>query len=257
MSYILQALKKAEEARGATPRAVPMPRAFPPASRRRWPWIAGGLGAGAAIVAVVAALWAFAPVTTDAPARTTVVTALPSPAVVTTHATGVEPSPAAAREPTAPSPPVDAGARLEPSSPAAERSSGTRAEAEREAVPPRERPSARAAARVEPMRPPPPTKRSVAAVAPPAAQPERVIPPQSVAAPAASAAPAGSLKAMIAKLSLQVLSWSPDPKDRFVFISGRKYVEGQAIDDKLLVERITDGGVVLSYQGERATLKSP
>ena len=62
---------------------------------------------------------------------------------------------------------------------------------------------------------------------------------------------------MIAKLSLQVLSWSPDPKDRFVFVSGRKYVEGQAIDDKLLVERITDGGVVLSYQGERATLKSP
>ena len=62
---------------------------------------------------------------------------------------------------------------------------------------------------------------------------------------------------MVSKLSLQVLSWSSDPRDRFVFVNGRKYVEGQAIDDKLVIERITDGGVVLTYQGERTTLRSP
>ena len=92
--------------------------------------------------------------------------------------------------------------------------------------------------------------------APPTAPPERAIPLRA-AATAAAPAPAGEIRALVAKLTLQVLSWSPDPRDRFVFVNGRKYVEGQSIDDKLLVERITDGGVVLSYQGERATLRSP
>src|ERR1700752_224094 len=43
MSYILQALKKAEEERGASPRAVPTPRPLPPMTRARWPWLAGGV----------------------------------------------------------------------------------------------------------------------------------------------------------------------------------------------------------------------
>jgi general secretion pathway protein B len=74
---------------------------------------------------------------------------------------------------------------------------------------------------------------------------------------AAPAAPATDLKAQIARLSLQVLGWAPEPRDRFVFINGRKYLEGQAIDDKLLIERIADDSVILSYQGERVTLKGP
>ncbi len=69
------------------------------------------------------------------------------------------------------------------------------------------------------------------------------------------AAPAGDVKAMAAKISLQVLSWAPEPKDRFVFLNGRRYGEGQKIDDQLLVERILEDGVVLSFQGERVTLK--
>jgi hypothetical protein len=52
-----------------------------------------------------------------------------------------------------------------------------------------------------------------------------------------------------------VLTWSPEPKDRFVFLNGRRYAEGQLVDDKFLVERITEDGVVLSYRGERVTLK--
>jgi len=60
---------------------------------------------------------------------------------------------------------------------------------------------------------------------------------------------------MTAKISLQVLSWAPEPKDRFVFLNGRRYAEGQKIDDQLLVERILEDGVVLSFQGERVTLK--
>jgi general secretion pathway protein B len=75
--------------------------------------------------------------------------------------------------------------------------------------------------------------------------------PPAPAAPAAS----GNAQALASKLSLQVLSWAPDPRDRFVFLNGRRYSEGQAIEDKLIVEKINEDGVVLSYQGERVTLK--
>jgi hypothetical protein len=94
-------------------------------------------------------------------------------------------------------------------------------------------------------------------VAPPVPEPTRATPPPPTAPEPAPAPPAGDIKALTARLSLQVLTWAPDPKDRFVFLSGRKYVEGQTIDDKLLVERITENSVVLSFQGQRVTLTSP
>jgi hypothetical protein len=88
--------------------------------------------------------------------------------------------------------------------------------------------------------------------------PEAAVPSRPAPSPSAShTPPVSELRTLMAKLSLQVLSFSTEPRDRFVFVNGRKYVEGQAIDDKLLIERITDGGVVLSYRGERATLTSP
>jgi general secretion pathway protein B len=102
-----------------------------------------------------------------------------------------------------------------------------------------------------------------------AAQPERVTPPRAStpppaiaaapvpAAPAPAAAPAGDFRSLAAKLSLQVLGWAPEPKDRFVFVNGRKYFEGQAIDDRFLIERIAEDSVVLSHQGERVTIKGP
>jgi len=69
------------------------------------------------------------------------------------------------------------------------------------------------------------------------------------------AASSGTAQALASKLALQVLSWAPEPRERFVFLNGRRYAEGQTVDDKLLVERINEDGVVLSYQGERVTLK--
>jgi general secretion pathway protein B len=88
-----------------------------------------------------------------------------------------------------------------------------------------------------------------------AAPPEvaRAVPPRPSALE--PAAPAGNIKAMTAKISLQVLSWAPEPKDRFVFLNGRRYGEGQKVDDQLLVEHIMEDGVVLSFQGERVTIK--
>jgi hypothetical protein len=41
-----------------------------------------------------------------------------------------------------------------------------------------------------------------------------------------------------------------------IFINGRKYVEGDSIDDRLRVEEIQEDGVVLSEQGRRFTLRA-
>jgi general secretion pathway protein B len=112
----------------------------------------------------------------------------------------------------------------------------------------------------------PPGADDLAPVARPAPRDARVAAPSApdVTSPApsrpavpeaAAGAGGGDLKALTAKISLQVLTWAPEPKDRFVFLNGRRYGEGQLVDDKLLVERITEDGVVLSYRGERVTLK--
>jgi len=81
------------------------------------------------------------------------------------------------------------------------------------------------------------------------------VPRPSAPEPPPPGASSGELKAMAAKLSIQVLGWAPERKDRFVFLNGRKYGEGQMVEDKILVEQITEDSVVLSFQGERLTLK--
>jgi hypothetical protein len=92
-------------------------------------------------------------------------------------------------------------------------------------------------------------------VAPPPADVALAVPPGAPSPEPPPAAPAGDLKALAARLSIQVLSWAPERKDRFVFLGGRKYGEGQIVDDKILIEQITEDGVVLSYKGERLTLR--
>jgi|SRR5688572_19058057 len=316
MSYILEALKKAEEERGASPRAVPTPRALPPIVSARWPWIAGGALA-LAVAGGAVALWTLGPST-----RPVVATA-PTPAAVAPRPATVELTPhvpPASRAESAPR-----GERLARPEPAARAEQAARAEAPARIEPParveppvrvdtparvasaprveppvRAEPSARvesrarvesparaeSPARIEPAPPPParpstttaplraPATRTDAgervAVAPPSSatrgsgqvrpapstEQVRVAPGPVASAPPAAVA-SGEAKALAAKLSLQVLGWAPEPRDRFVFINGRKYGEGQAIEDKLIVERIAEDSVVLTYQGERVTLKNP
>jgi len=55
----------------------------------------------------------------------------------------------------------------------------------------------------------------------------------------------------MSKFKLEVLVWAADPRDRMVFLSGRKFVEGQSLDGKVIVERINEDGIVLGYQGQR------
>jgi general secretion pathway protein B len=58
-----------------------------------------------------------------------------------------------------------------------------------------------------------------------------------------------------AKLRLEVLSYSSIPAERLVFINGRRYKEGDALENGAKVEEIREDGVVLSEHGRRFTLR--
>jgi hypothetical protein len=75
--------------------------------------------------------------------------------------------------------------------------------------------------------------------------------PDAGAGRAAQPAPAQTQ----ARLTLDVLVYSEVPAERLVFISGRKYVEGQTLDGETVVEQITPDGAVLQHQGKRIVLR--
>ena len=52
-------------------------------------------------------------------------------------------------------------------------------------------------------------------------------------------------------VTLQVLVYSETPTQRMVFIDGRRYAEGDAIDGETVLERINADGVVVKYRGQR------
>ena len=57
-------------------------------------------------------------------------------------------------------------------------------------------------------------------------------------------------------LRLEALIYSDVPSQRMVFINGRRYVEGDLVEGRLRVEEIHEGGVDLSEQGRRTTLRA-
>jgi hypothetical protein len=52
-----------------------------------------------------------------------------------------------------------------------------------------------------------------------------------------------------------VLVYSDVPAERMVFINGRKYVEGQAVNEDAVVEQITQEGAILRRQGRQIVLR--
>jgi hypothetical protein len=56
------------------------------------------------------------------------------------------------------------------------------------------------------------------------------------------------------RFTLDVLVYADAPAERLVFINGRKYVEGQALDGETVVEQITPDGVVLLRANRRIVL---
>jgi hypothetical protein len=294
MSYILDALRKAAEQRGSTTSVLFRPAPVQSGGARSWrmPWIVVG-GLLALNVAVLA--WAFRPSSVpDAPPTVIDSSASPGvamapPSVASTPAPAVPsapsaalPSPAAAvaPAPSAAGPAVAPAQRpadlIPPShapvvgptpktvpSPPGQRVTASRAVptepraigSERPSVPPTavpERPSVPPTA--VPERPAIPS-----AVEPPSSPRPRAerragviqtMPPQPTA-PSPSARATGSRGA----LKLEVVSYYDTPAQRLVFISGRKYVEGDTTEGGFRVEQIKEDSVVLSDQGERFTLR--
>jgi general secretion pathway protein B len=64
-----------------------------------------------------------------------------------------------------------------------------------------------------------------------------------------------SLKEALNEMTLSVLVFDENKADRMVFINGRKYVEGDFVEDTYLLESITLEGAVLTFRGERVLLR--
>lgn len=63
-----------------------------------------------------------------------------------------------------------------------------------------------------------------------------------------------SLKEALSSVQVSLLMYADAEEDRIVYINGRRYSKGDYVDDRYLIEDITPKGVVLSYKGERAVL---
>jgi general secretion pathway protein B len=308
MSFILDALKKADEARHPTALSslgkIRVPRLTP--RHARWPWVVGGaalLAVNAGVIAYV--VWPKA-VSVTAPARDSrpataavspVASARPPEASLPARPSGpVAAVPPAEPPPAAPVAPVRARAEnIAPAEPVKpierspvpaeptkriERSPvptppdvrGTLAAPPPTRVtPPPASPSSQAPPRQPPVPPVPPAPSSAASGAPPtvatmppsvpaasprqpSVEPPRAEPTRPAMTTPGPATPAGGADE-ISKLKLTVHVWSDKPAERLVFINGRKYVQGDRIEDKVLLEEITPEGAAVSYQGRRSLLR--
>jgi general secretion pathway protein B len=269
MSYILDALRKAERDRGLprvpTLATVHQPAAAPP-RRRLWPWIAGVVVFANAVVLAWLMSGTRAPELSARPAPEPSRTA---PAPVTSPA---PPAPAPSRTAPAPASPADADNVAAAGPPADERRRPPAEVRPEGATPPLagparpeadiRPPAAPAAAAKAPARPSvaptaetPPPKRAAAAVR---QSPERASPskPPAPVADKAPVAPSAAASEILEKMNLQAVVYSENPRERIVFINNQKFVEGQSIDGTVTVERIMPDGVVLTAQGERVTLRA-
>ena len=56
-------------------------------------------------------------------------------------------------------------------------------------------------------------------------------------------------------MMINIHVYSEASKDRFVFINGKKYLEGDYVDGQYLLEEITAEGAVLNHNGEKLILR--
>ena len=220
MSYILDALKKAERERGLTrvPNLGSVHAELPERGRGRWVVFAAG------VAALGALLWAFYPGGNGMPS--------PVPRAQEAPPEALRPKASGVSVPEAPAGDIPGAGRGEESSPW------------------RETPAAAAVL--------PPVPRRVDPPAP--GLPETQNPPASAATPASAttpvaAAPDVPLRDAVAGMILSVHMYSERPEDRMVFLNGRRYVEGDLVEKRYLLESITPEGAVLRLGGERETVR--
>jgi general secretion pathway protein B len=250
VSYILDALKKAERDRRL--RRVPdlgtvhLPAA---ATRRRaWPWVAGGaaalnlvaLGLLFRVTGGGPAVTAPPPAAPPASAPAASVSAVPASPVVT---------PAGARSP-------ERVPDAEPMGPgrAGEHATAGGAAADASRMAPGGR-------RPRPDEPAPESAVRASAAERASAAADRPLPGAGdVHAGDASRHRAPHAEAMSAAragndLRLEVLVYADDPAERSAWINGRRYIEGQRVHGRFAVELITPDSVVLGGEGARVVLR--
>jgi general secretion pathway protein B len=87
---------------------------------------------------------------------------------------------------------------------------------------------------------------------------KRIPPPpaQGTAIPEVSQPAEISLREAMAKMKITILLYDESRSERMVFINNQKYLEGDYIDGRYLLESITLEGAVLSYKGEQVLLRA-
>ena len=261
MSYILDALKKAE--RDRRPATVPtletvhQPAPAGPA-RPLWPWVA----AVVVLVNAGALIWLMrtGPMrSTEIPASPPVPPVASAPARVPEKAVPARPpdptsrvSPSETRAAVAAAPPSSSQPQIESTPVVPKRAEVTRGPS----VEPAPKPAARAeeAPRPAPEKPASPTP--APRVPPIASVPNRAASAPVTPSPRAPADISPASPEVIQRMKLQVVVYSDVATKRMVYIDNRKYVEGQSIDGKALLESIVPDGAILLYEGKRIKLRA-
>lgn len=236
MSVILDALRKseAERQRGQAPglhNELPPQARVPPRTPSRWPW-AIAIGLAALGLSALGVGWMLRPTP-------------PAPTVATTA-----PPTVAAAPRTAPSQPVAPPTRAEP----------THAPAPipvaKVGPPPASTTPAAAVAA-----PPAPVATAPVVIEPPPA-PASTLPPAPSAAPVVEADSDNAVRLadlptaqreQLPALKISMHLWDAAPARRFAIIDGSRLAEGDRIGEAV-VARITPGGVILDWHGQRLSL---
>ena len=97
----------------------------------------------------------------------------------------------------------------------------------------------------------------VAAVpSPPEPEPAPVAPQQTENLPVWPQVPEYIFKSLRGGLRLDVLVYSDLPRDRFVLVNLQKYREGEQLQEGPLLDAITPDGIVLSLQGQKFLVRA-
>ena len=62
-------------------------------------------------------------------------------------------------------------------------------------------------------------------------------------------------QATVPRMRVDALVYGRGDAGAMVFINGRKYVVGDTLESNVIIERITEDGVVVGYQGQRFLLR--
>jgi len=261
MSFILDALRKSEHERQRQtgPALVEAAVAAPKPSPNRWATAAIGLlVVNLVAIGVLLLMKARDEPTASADAAAVAAPATNSGATAAAPAAAIAaPSAQASVTQTLPEPPVAAPApMLQPAEPPA---TGTRNRLELEMsgyTPPMD-PEAAAAAATPPPGPAavaPVQRGSVVYQSLPEAGPAATHAARPSHASELPRADEMTARGALPELRLELHVWSTKPQERFVFVNGRRYREGDATDAGATIEEITRDGVIMNSGGNRFLL---